>query len=135
MRTMARCLLAVALLAWLVGPVWAGGDSTTVECGLFRDYKAPEPATSTAGSITSGISGTPELIAAAATLVPPADTSLLSIQGGAPTALTVTRSGGMIVSMSFAAACTITGIPMLVPDLFGPSQDGYVVADRLFVPV
>ena len=135
MRTMARCLLAVALLAWLVGPVWAGGDSTTVECGLFRDYTAPEPATDTPGSISFGISGSPEPISADATLVPPADTSLASLQGGAPTALSVTRNGGVIVSMSFAAACNISGIPMLVPDLFGPNQDGYVVADRLFVPV
>lgn len=135
MRAMARCLFAVALLAWLVGPALAGGDITTLECGLFRDYSPPEPATDAPGSITFGTSGTPELIAADATLVPPADTSLSSIQGGAPTALTVTRNSGVIVSMSFASACTISGIPMLVPDLFGPSQDGYVVADRLFVPV
>jgi hypothetical protein len=136
LRTVARSLLVVALLAWLVGPVWAGGaETTTVECGLFRDYTAPEPATNTPGSITFGVSGTPELIAADATLVPPADTSLPSLQGGAPTALTVIRSGGVITSLSFAPACTISGTPILVPELFGPSQDAYVIADRLFVPV
>jgi len=128
-------MLAVALVASLVGPVWAGGaDTTTLECGLFRDYTAPEPATSTPGSITFGVSGTPEVIAADATLIPPADTALPSLQGGAPTALTVVRNGGVITSLSFAASCTITGTPVLVPDLFGPGQDGYVIADRLFTP-
>ena len=136
MRIVARSLLAVALVASLVGPVWAGGvDTTTLECGLFRDYTAPEPATSTPGSITFGVSGTPEVIAADATLVPPADTALPSLQGGAPTALTVIRNGGVITSLSFAPACTISGTPVLVPDLFGPGQDGYVIADRLFIPV
>ena len=136
MRIVARTLLAVALVASLVGPVWAGGaDTTTLECGLFRDYTAPEPATSTPGSITFGVSGTPEVIAADATLVPPADTALPSLQGGAPTALTVVRNGGVITSLAIAPACTISGTPILVPDLFGPGQDGYVIADRLFVPV
>ena len=51
-----------------------------------------------------------------------------------PTALTVVRNGGVITSLSFAASCTITGTPVLVPDLFGPGQDGYVIADRLFTP-
>ena len=136
MRIVARSLLAVALVASLVSPVWAGGaDTTTLECGLFREYTAPEPATSTPGSITFGVSGMPEVIAADATLVPPADTALPSLQGGAPTALTVIRNGGVITSVAIAPACTISGTPVLVPDLFGPGQDAYVIADRLFVPV
>jgi hypothetical protein len=136
MRTVARSLAAVAVLALLVSPVWAGGaDVTTLECGLFRDdYVAPDPGTSTPGSISFGISGPTEVIAADATLVPPADTALPSLQGGAPTALTVVRNGGVITSLAFAPSCTISGTPVLVPDLFGPGQDGYVIADRLFTP-
>ena len=61
MRSVARSLAAVAVLALLVSPVWAGGaDVTTLECGLFRDYTAPDPGTSTPGSIMFGISGIPE---------------------------------------------------------------------------
>jgi hypothetical protein len=136
MRTVARSLAAVAVLTLLVSPVWAGGaDVTTLECGLFRDdYVAPDPGTSTPGSISFGISGPTEVIAADATLVPPADTALPSLQGGAPTALTVVRNGGVITSLAFAPTCTISGTPVLVPDLFGPGQDGYVIADRLFTP-
>lgn len=135
MRTVARTLTAIAVLALLVSPVWAGGtDVTTLECGLFRDYVAPDPGTSTVGSTSFGISGPTEVIAADATLVPPADTALPSLQGGAPTALTVVRNGGVITSLAFAPSCTITGTPVLVPDLFGPGQDGYVIADRLFTP-
>jgi len=135
MRTLARSLAAVAVLALLVSPVFAGGaDVTTLECGLFRDYVAPDPGTSTAGSISFGISGPTEVIAADATLVPPVDTALPSLQGGPPTALTVVRSGGVITSLAFAPTCTISGTPELVPDLFGPGMDGYVIADRLFTP-
>ena len=116
MRIVARSLLAVALVASLVGPVWAGGvDTTTLECGLFRDYTAPEPATSTPGSITFGVSGTPEVIAADATLVPPADTALPSLQGGAPTALTVVRNGGVITSLALLRAARSAAPPSWFP--------------------
>lgn len=136
MRALLRPLLPLALLAVFVAPAAAGGaDTTTVECGIFRDYTAPDPGTATPGSITFGLSGSPEAIAADATLVPPADSSLASLQGGAPTALTVIRNSGVITSLAFADSCTISGTPILVPDLFGSGQDGYVLADRLFVPV
>ena len=136
MRVLLRPILPFAMIALVVSPAVAGGAATTtLECGLFRDYTAPDASAPTAGSITFGVSGSPEVIAADATLIPPADTSLLSLQGGAPTALTVIRTGGVITSLAFAPACTISGTPMLVPDLFGPGQDGYVIADRLFVPV
>ena len=62
MRSVARSLAAVAVLALLVSPVW-GGRRRCHEPGvrrLFRDYTAPDPGTSTPGSIMFGISGIPE---------------------------------------------------------------------------
>ena len=130
----AAALASLAVAAASVTPM-AAADGTALECGLFRDYVAPDPSGPTDGSITFGFSGTPEVIAANATLVPPTDTALPSLQGGAPTCLTVVRAGGVITSLAFAPEGTVAGIPVLVPDLFGPGQDGYLVDDRLFVPV
>ena len=123
---------SAALFVLGSAPVAAATD--TLECGLFRDYTAPDPIGDTPGSITFGLSGPPETIAADATLVPPTDTNLASLQGGAPTCLTVTRESGVITGLAFAASGTISGIPELVPDLFGPGQDAYVISDRLFTP-
>jgi hypothetical protein len=136
MATTVRSLLAVALVALMAAPASAGGVAVTaVECGLFRDYVAPDAGTDTPGTITFGLTGTPETIAPAAVLVPPTNTSLPSLQGGAPTALSVTRDAGVITALAFAASCTLSGTPTLVEDLFGPDADGYVISDRLFVPV
>jgi hypothetical protein len=119
---------------FLVGAGHLAAATDTLECGVFHDYTAPDPIGDTAGSIAFGLSGPAETIAADAILVPPTDTTLASLQGGAPTALTVTRESGVITSLAFAASCSISGIPQLVPDMFGPGQDAYVIADRLFVP-
>jgi hypothetical protein len=128
--------LAVAALAvTFLASGTAAAATTTLECGLFRDFVAPDPLGPTDGSITFGLSGTPETIAADATLVPPADTNLAGLAGGAPTALTVVRDVGTITSLAFAASCTLSGDVTLVPDLFGPGTDGYTVGDRLFAPV
>jgi len=89
----------------------------------------------TDGSITFGLSGASESIAADATLAPPADTNLAGLAGGPPTALTVVRDAGKITSLAFAASCTMGGDVAFVPDLFGPGTDGYTVGDRLFAPV
>jgi hypothetical protein len=113
----------------------AAAATTSVECGLFGDYVAPDPIGVVDGSITFGLTGSPEPIAADATLVPPTDTKLSGLAGGAPTALTVVRDTGVITSLAFASRCTIVGDVDFVPDLFGPGADGYTVADRLFVPV
>jgi hypothetical protein len=119
---------------FLLGSMPVAAATDTLECGLFRDYTAPDPIGDTPGSITFGLSGPAETIAADATLVPPTDTNLASLQGGAPTCLTVTRESGVITSLAFAASGTIRGIPELVADLFGPGQDAYVISDRLFTP-
>jgi hypothetical protein len=54
--------------------------------------------------------------------------------GGPPTCLTVTRAGGEITGLEFAASGTVAGPVILVPDLLGSGQDGYVVDDRVLVP-
>lgn len=133
LRMAAASLGAVAVASLLITGA-AQAATTTVECGLFRDYVAPDPVAPADGSITFGLSASPEIIAADATLVPPADTNLSSLGGGAPTALTVVRDLGVITSLAFAPSCTLTGDVVFVPDLFGPGADGYTVNDRLFAP-
>jgi hypothetical protein len=127
--------LSVASLAAIILTGTAGAATTAVECGLFRDYVAPDALGPTDGSITFGLSGTPEVISADATLLPPTDTNLAGLAGGAPTALRVVRDTGTITSLAFAPSCTLSGGVTLVPDLFGPGTDGYTVGDRLFAPV
>jgi hypothetical protein len=122
-------------MALAAGAGGVAGATTTLECGLFRDYVAPDPVGDVAGAITFGVNGNPEDIAADATLVPPIDTALPSLTGGVPTCLTVTRDAGVITSLAFAPSGTISGTVVLVADLFGPGQDAYVIADRLFTPV
>ncbi|MEP6681277.1 MAG: hypothetical protein ABJB65_07340, partial [Chloroflexota bacterium] len=131
---LAFAALLAASLALTAGSVF-GAAVSNVECGLFRNYLAPDPIAVTPGSITFGLSGTPEAIAADATLVPPADTALPSLQGGVPTCLTVTRDTGVITAMAFAPSGMVSGPVLLVPDLFGPGQSAYVIADRVFSPV
>lgn len=131
-RWLAAVLSAATLVAIAAGN--AAAATTALECGIFRDYTAPDPVGVVAGSITFGLSGSPETIAADATLVPPADTALPGLQGGAPTCLTVVRDAGVITSLEFAASGTVSGSVVLVPDLFGPGQDAYVIADRIFTP-
>ena len=133
-RTLAGALAVAAVLS-LLGAATTAAATTTTECGLFRDYVAPDPLGPTDGSISFGLSGSPEVIAADATLVPPADTNLASLGGGAPTALAVTRDAGVITLMAFVTACIIEGDVVFVPDLFGPGADGYTVNDRLVAPV
>lgn len=123
------------VVAFSLASTAAAAAQTTVECGLFRDYAAPDPIGMTAGSITFGLNGSPEPIAPDATLVPPADTVLPSLQGGTPTCLSVTRDAGTITSLALAPSGTVSGAVVLVPDLFGPGQDAYVIADRVFAPV
>ncbi len=132
MSRLAVPLITLGLIASGVSSVTAA--DVAVECGLFRDYTAPDPVAVTAGSITFGLNGTPETIAPDATLLPPADTALPSLQGGTPTCLTVTRDAGVITSLAFAPSGTVTGTVILVPDLFGSGQDAYVIADRVFAP-
>ncbi|MGZ8563996.1 MAG: hypothetical protein ACXWWU_10305 [Candidatus Limnocylindria bacterium] len=126
-------LLAAASLLLGVGHALAA--ETAVECGAFRDYVAPDAGTATSGSITFGVSGVPETIAPTATLVPPTDTTLSGLQGGTPTCLDVTRDGGQITSLAFAASGLVSGQVALVTNLFGSGFDAYVIADRVFVPV
>ncbi|MDP9269997.1 MAG: hypothetical protein M3P14_03330 [Chloroflexota bacterium] len=125
-------MTAIVLASFASG---AAAATTTVECGLFRNYTAPDPVAVTAGSITFGLHGTPEAIAPDATLVPPADSLLASLQGGTPTCLAVVRDAGNITSLAFAPSGTISGTVVLVADLFGPGQDAYVIADRVVTPV
>jgi hypothetical protein len=133
LRRIATSVMTAMVLASLASG--AAAATTTVECGLFRNYTAPDPVAVTAGSITFGLHGTPEAIAADATLVPPADSLLASLQGGTPTCLTVVRDAGNITSLAFAPSGTVSGRVVLVADLFGPGQDAYVIADRVFTPV
>ena len=130
-----RIVVGLASLAiFAVVPASVAAATVSVECGLFRDYIAPDPIAPAAGSITFGLSGSPETIAPDAMLVPPTDTALPSLQGGAPTCLTVTRDGGVITALAFAPSGPIVGTVILVPDLFGSGQDAYVIADRVFAP-
>jgi len=127
--------IGVAAAVSLLGTAAVAAATTTTECGLFRDYVAPDPLGPTDGSISFGLSGSPEVIAADATLVPPVDTNLSGLTGGAPTALTVVRDAGTITSLAFAPSCVLVGDVIFVPDLFGPGTDGYTVDDRLVAPV
>jgi len=127
--------IGIAALVSLIGTATVAAATTTTECGLFRDYVAPDPLGPTDGSISFGLSGSPEVIAADATLVPPVDTNLSGLTGGAPTALSVVRDAGSITSLAFAASCVLDGDVIFVPDLFGPGTDGYTVDDRLVAPV
>lgn len=131
---LAFAALLAGSLALTAGSVFAAAVSS-VECGVFHDYLAPDPIAVTPGSITFGLSGAPETIAADATLEPPADTALPSLAGGTPTCLTVTRDTGVITAMAFVPSGTVSGTVVLVPDLFGSGQDAYVIADRVFAPV
>jgi hypothetical protein len=127
--------IGVVALVSLLGTATVAAATTTTECGLLRDYVAPDPLGPTDGSISFGLSGSPEVIAAGATLVPPVDTNLSGLTGGAPTALTVVRDAGIITSLAFAPSCVLNGDVTFVPDLFGPGADGYIVEDRLVAPV
>jgi hypothetical protein len=126
----------LAMLALAVGTslAAAGGAETAVEAGVFRDFVAPDAGTATPGSITFGFSGSPEVIAADAQLVPPADTNLAFLGGGTPTCIEVTRAGGVITRLAFVSECTVSGTVELVPDAFGPGADGYLIADRVAAP-
>jgi hypothetical protein len=125
--------LIVLLAALPIGPVAAGAPAD-VEAGIFTDFVAPDAGTMTPGSITFGYLGTAEVIAPDAELVPPADTNLAFLVGGAPTCLEVTRAGGSITRLAFVDSCTVSGPVTLVADVFGPGVDGYVTSDRIATP-
>ena len=126
--------LAVAGVLLVVGVALGGGETTAVEGGAYFDFVAPDPLGPTDGTIRFGFTGTLETIAADAELVPPADTNLSSFGGGTPTCLAVTREGGVITRIEFAAECTIAGTVTRIEDLFGPGGDAYVIGDRLAAP-
>ena len=132
-RRFVAVLVTLGVLA--VGTPAAAAE-TTVECGVFHDYTAPDPGLSVDGSITFGvIGGTAEVIDANAAITPPADSVLATFSNGAPTCLSVTRDAGSITAISIAPTGTVSGSVVLVPDLFGPGQDVYVIANRLIAPV
>lgn len=106
----------------------------TVECGLIREYTAPDAGTSTAGAIAFGVTGAVETIAADAILVGAAATNLPFLTGGAPTCVAVARDAGTITQLAFAAEGSVSWLVELQPDLLGPGQDAYIVDDRLLVP-
>ena len=66
--SIAAFVASAALFLFGSMPVAAATD--TLECGLFRDYTAPDPIGDTPGSITFGLSGPAETIAADATSFP-----------------------------------------------------------------
>jgi hypothetical protein len=135
-RLTAAGIAAVALAMTLTintAPVHAG-PMPEVESGIFMDYVAPDAGAMTPGSITFGYLGAPEAIAADAELVPPADTNLSFLAGGAPTCLEVMRQGGQITRLAFVESCTVTGEVTLVTDVFGSGTNGYVTSDRIATP-
>lgn len=82
--------LAASTAALLLATSTALGGSIAepvVEGGAYFDYVAPDAGTSTDGAIRFGFSGSVEVIAATAELVPPADTNLEFLGGGTPTCL------------------------------------------------
>ena len=82
MSRLVRAAMAAARGLHSVAGV-AHAATMTTECGLFRDFVSPDPIAVTTGSITFGLSGSPEVIAADATLAPPTDTNLAGLAGGA----------------------------------------------------
>jgi hypothetical protein len=133
-RILAACGAAVALVATVnAGPALAGAPAD-VEAGIFIDYLAPDPGGPTPGTITFGYLGSAEVIAADAELVPPADTNLPFLVGGAPTCLEVSRQAGEITRLAFIASCTVSGPVTLVPDVFGPGANAYMTSDRVVTP-
>jgi len=135
MRHAARVAPLIALFALLSVTGVTTAAETRTECGAYVDYLAPDPGTATPGSITFGFNGTPEVIAADAILSPATQAALPNLQGGAPTGLAVTTDAGEITALDFVASCTVTGAVALVPDAFGPGQDGYFVDDRIAAPL
>jgi hypothetical protein len=126
--------VALAMTAFALSPVDAtAAPVVSIEAGVFIDFVAPDPAGPTAGAIRFGYLGTVEQIAPDAVLIPPADTNL-SFLGGAPTCLEATRDGGLITRLAFVASCTVRGTVTIVPDAFGPGQDGYMTDDRIGTP-
>ncbi|MDH4334365.1 MAG: hypothetical protein OEW24_03745 [Chloroflexota bacterium] len=125
--------LSLALLLTSATSVTAV-ETVDIEAGLFVDYVAPDAGALTPGSITFGFYGTPEVIAADAVLVPPADTNLPFLASGAPVCLQVTRDLGEITAMTLIAECTVTGPVTLVPDAFGPGVGAYLTSDRVITP-
>jgi hypothetical protein len=107
----------------------------TVECGAIGSYVAPDPGTSTPGSIAFGFTGPDEPIAPDATLVGAVATNLPLLAGGTPTCLTVTRDSGVIKALAFAPEGTVEGPVTFVPDALGPGHDAYAIGDRIIVPV
>ncbi len=133
LRLVSIPLAAIALVV-AAGVTVGGGETTTIEAGTYFDYVAPDPVAPAAGSIRFGFDGSIEAIAADAELVPPADTNLSSLGNGAPTCLEVTRVADAIVRIAFVEQCTVTGTVELVPDIFGPGADAYVIGGRLAAP-
>src|SRR5437773_10527978 len=120
LRHSVAVLVAIGVLA-VSTP--AAAAETTVECGVFHDYTAPDPVLAVDGSITFGVvGGTAEVIDANATIVPPADTVLATFANGAPSCLSVTRDAGSITAMSIAATGPVSGSVVVVPDPFGSGQ-------------
>jgi hypothetical protein len=135
MRSRLTSLLLACSLALIGAGVALGGTADiTVEGGTYFDFVAPDPLGPTDGTIRFGFTGTVETIAADAELVPPADTNLASLGGGAPTCLEVTREGGVITRLAFVAECVVEGEVTFVDDLFGPGGDAYMIGDRLAAP-
>lgn len=129
--------IGIAILSVVaIGAIQAGlaVAAETVECGIIREYTAPDAGTSTAGSIAFGLTGPLETIAADATLVGATETNLGVLTGGTPTCVIATRTGVVITQLEFAASGTVAGTVAFVVDMFGPGQDVYVVDDRLIVP-
>jgi hypothetical protein len=126
--------LAIGGLLLAAGAVAAGGAPIEIEGGAYFDFVAPDPGAPAPGSITFGFSGTPEVIAADAVLVPPADTNLAFLGGGTPTCLGVTREGGTITRLAFVAECVVSGTVTFVADAFGPGAGGYLIGDRVAAP-
>ncbi len=125
--------LALSLLIASAGNVLAA-PMVTVEAGAFSDFVAPDAGTSTPGSITFGLNGTAEVIAADAVLAPPADTVLASLAGGPPTCIQTTRDGGVITALAFVPTCTVRETVVFVADAFGPGENAYALGDRVIAP-
>jgi hypothetical protein len=133
-RSISRAIPLAVCLFLATASAAVAAPAVTVEAGAYRDFLAPDPGTSTPGSITFGLNGSAEVIAADAVLTPPADTALAGLGGGVPTCLQVTRDGGAITGLAFVSTCTVAEPVVFVADAFGPGQNAYALSDRVIAP-
>ena len=122
-------IAATFLLAGLIPAPVVLAASQIVECGQYSEYTAPDPAGPTDGSLR--LRSLPAwTIDPAATIAPPADTSLPTLLTGIPTCLQLDLDDlGVITAVAIVPQGTIEG-----PVEFDSGGSQYVLDERITTP-